>query len=91
MGGGDTARNIYLALRDNAGAVAQLKNWRTELALACVDPDQALETTSFTLNGQSGSGELRGTKADLLAIISRVLKQVDNGAALSTRITGVCF
>tara|TARA_R110002012_G_scaffold273344_1_gene459156 strand:- start:285 stop:551 length:267 start_codon:yes stop_codon:yes gene_type:complete len=86
-----TARNIYLALRDNAGAIAQLRNWRTELALACVDPDQALETTSFTLNGQSGAGQLRGTKADLLTIITQVLWQVDNGAALSTRTTGVCF
>ncbi len=84
-----TARNIYLALKDNAGAIAQLRNWRTDLALACVDPDQALETTSFTLNGQSGAGQLRGTKADLLAIISQVLWQVDNEAALSTRVTQV--
>tara|TARA_B100000963_G_scaffold177338_1_gene154185 strand:+ start:2399 stop:2665 length:267 start_codon:yes stop_codon:yes gene_type:complete len=87
----DTARNIYLALKDNASAVAQLRTWRTELALACVDPAQALETTSFTLNGQSGSGELRGTKADLLKIIGQVLWQVDNNAALSTRSTGVQF
>ena len=86
-----TARNIYLALRDNPGAIAKIRNWRTELALACVDPDQALETTSFTLNGQSGAGQLRGTKADLLIIIGQVLWQVDNGAALSTRTTGVCF
>jgi len=87
----DTSRNIYLALRDNAGAIAQLRNWRTELALACNDPDQALETTSFTLNGQSGSGQLRGTKAELLALVGNVLKQVDDGAAYSTRSTGVCF
>ncbi len=86
-----TARNIYLALKDNAGAIAQLRNWRTDLALACVDPDQALETTSFTLNGQSGAGQLRGTKSDLLAIIGQVLWQVDNEAALSTRVTRVLF
>ena len=53
------------------------------------DPSKELETTSFTLNGQSGSGTLRGTKAHLLTLIGRVLWQIDNGAALSTRTTGV--
>ena len=86
-----TARNIYLAIKDNAGAIDKIRSWRVDLALACVDPDQALETTSFSLNGQSGSGQLRGTKADLLPIIGQVLWMVDNDATLSTRTTGVCF
>ena len=80
-----------MAIRDNAAHVKQLRGWRTDLALACVDPDQALETTSFTLNGQSGSGQLRGTKADLFDIIGQVLWMVDNGGALSTRTTFVSF
>ena len=87
----DNARNIYLALKDNASAIAQLRAWRTELALDCVDPSKALETTSFTLNGQSGAGTLRGTKADLLSLITRVLWQKDNNAALSTRTTRTVF
>ena len=86
-----TARNIYLAIKDNAGAIDKLRGWRIDLALACVDPDQALETTSFTLNGQSAAGQLRGTKADLLVIIGQGLWMVDNDATLSTRTTSVRF
>ena len=85
----DQARHIYIAIRDSPGRIAQLRDWYAELAMDSADPSKALETTSFTLNGQSGSGTLRGTKADLLTLIGRVLWQIDNGAALSTRTTGV--
>ncbi len=85
----DQANHIYKAIRDNPAQIAQYRTWLSDLAMDAGDPDKQLETTSFTLNGQSGSGTLRGTKADLLALISGVLWRIDNGAALSTRRTGV--
>ena len=85
----DTARNIYLAIRDSPAIISRYRAWRLELAEACGDPEQALETTSFTLNGQSGSGTLRATKAQQLLLVGNVLKQIDDGAAYSTRSTGV--
>ena len=85
----DTARNIYLAIRDNPAIIDRYRAWRLELAEACGDPEQRLETTSFTLNGQSGSGTLRATREQQLLLVGNVLKMIDEGAAYSTRSTGV--
>lgn len=85
------ARQIYNAIKDRQDLMDQVEEWRIELAMSCVDPSQQMETTSFTLNGQSGAGELRGTKADLLAICSQVIWMRDNSASLSTRTTRMDF
>jgi len=84
-------RQIYLALKDDASAIAELRVRQKALALDCLNSDKSLETTSFSLNGQSASGQLVRTKADMLKIIGRVLYEVDNDCTLSTRTTGVRF
>ena len=86
-----TPNYIYKRIKDDNALVAQVRRWGTELAMDCMNPDKALEVTSFTLNGQSGGGELRGTKEDLLALIDQVLTRIDNGAPISTRRRRVQF
>lgn len=86
-----TGRALFRWALNNATRRATLDAKQLELIEACIDPDERLEITSFTLNGQSGSGTLRGTKEDLLAIIEDALWMLDNGAALSTRTTRVRF
>ncbi len=83
------ARQIYLAIRNSPEKVSQIRDWYAEVALDCLDPDKQLETTSFTLNGQSASGTLGGTKKQLLDLLSLVVRQLDDGAAYTTRVTGV--
>lgn len=85
----NTSAGIYRAIKDDQGCIAQVRAFSKELALACVDPAQSMETTSFTLNGQSGAGQLRATKAQLLQLCLNVLVMVDNNAEISTRSTQV--
>tara|TARA_R110002012_G_scaffold63817_1_gene167806 strand:+ start:2180 stop:2449 length:270 start_codon:yes stop_codon:yes gene_type:complete len=82
------ARQIYYAIRDSPEKVAQIRNWYAEVAFDCNDPDKQLETTSFTLNGQSASGTLSGNKQQLLNLLSNVVKMINDGAAYTTRVTG---
>lgn len=85
------ARAIYLAIKDDKSCIAELRARRKTLALDATDPDKMMDVTSFTLNGQSASGDVPMTKGDLLRLISDVLWMVDNNASLSTRRTGVIW
>lgn len=85
------ARHIYLAIKDDAQAVGRTRAKYLELAEDCLDSAQLLEVTSFTLNGQSGAGELSRNKGELLQLLSLVIHQLDNDAKLSTRTSRVCF
>jgi hypothetical protein len=86
-----TPNNIYFFIKDDDAAIAQMRRWGMKLAMDCANPDEKLEVTSFTLNGQSGGGELGGTKEDLLDLIKQVLLRVDKGAPISTRRRRVQF
>ncbi len=85
-----TARQIYELIKTDNGQISTIRARAKQLAVDCTDPDQRMETTSFTLNGQSGAGTTM-SKAALLDLLTRILWQVDNQVALSTRTTRTFF
>lgn len=86
MGLLQTARDVYLAVKDDATAVTNIRAEYASLASAIAVGDGAgLEVTSATVNGQTFSGQVSMTKADRLKMLGLIIKQIDNSAAISSR------
>jgi len=85
-----TASRIYRAIRCNATAVAKIRAEYASLALAlATEADASFELTSFTLNGQTGSGKRDSTNDDRLALLDQVIWCLDNNYQVprTTRIS----
>ena len=77
------ARTIYLTLRDDASAIAQLRAEAKSLALSLpTDPNTTFQLTSSTVNGQTFSGTRSMSNEDRLAMLRLVLLQVESGCPL---------
>lgn len=85
-----TARNIYLAIKDEAAVVAAMRVEYLALAQAVAIGDGAgLIVTNATVNGQSFGAEVTQTKEQRLQLIGAVIKMVDNSGVISSTVRGV--
>jgi len=88
MGHWHTARDIYLAVKDDSDSVAQIRKEQKRLAGEIATEDNGgLDLTSATVNGQSYAGARSITKVQRLRILSNVLRMVDANAVPSSRTT----
>ena len=87
----EQARHIYEAIKDDAAELGRARSRRKELAIDCMDKNQLMELTSFTVNGQSGAGNPSMTKGELLKLLNLILRHQDNDATLSTRTVRPTF
>lgn len=75
-----TAREIYLATKDDAPTVALVRAERTQLALdLALDGEKGKEITSATVNGQTFSAQVTITRKDRLTLLSQVVAMYDAG------------
>ena len=90
MGLWHTARDIYLAIKDDDGVIATIRAERSTLAQTIATSDSGgLDFTSATVNGQSYSGSRSITQRQRLSILTNVLAMVDAGGNISSRTTPV--
>lgn len=79
------ARNDYIALRNDAEAIALVRAEQRALRMKLLfNPDQAYELNSSTVNGQTFSGKNAITNKERLKRLDLIVAQVDAGRALNT-------
>ena len=83
----EIAAGYYTSLKGVSGIVATVTTMRDALALDLLGGADRLETTSFTLNGQTASGKLNYTREERLRILNAVLRMLAAGGRESTRKT----
>jgi hypothetical protein len=79
------ARELYTAVSGISGIVTTVTTYQQTLAMELLAGADRLEITSFTLNGQSGSGVLRATRSEQLLILNLLLEMLAAGALTTTR------
>ena len=78
------ARNIYLAVRNDSTATAEIRTAHSELATAmATDRDASFDLTSSTVNGQSFAGVRNMTNAQRFNMLSLVVSMLDEAEAVS--------
>lgn len=87
----EKARAIYLAIKDVPGAATMVGSRLQELGMELMNGKDRLELTSFSVNGQSFSGDVGITRYELLQVLNLVKWMLDNSAVLGTRTTGRSF
>lgn len=81
-----TARAIYSAIASDVVACEQIRARHKELALEiALSKDAGFEATSFSLNGQSFTGNQAFTKDELLERLHEIITMLDLGGAVSPR------
>ena len=83
----EQAGELYTAVNGIAEIDVLVTQERDKLARELISGKDRLEVTSFTLNGQSGSGTLRATRDEQLVILNLLLEMLSAGGRLSTRRT----
>jgi hypothetical protein len=74
-----TARRVYQALKNNAEAVATIREEHAAVALLiATNPDASFELTSSTVNGQTFSGKRTWTNEDRLAHLAQLVEMFDS-------------
>ena len=80
------ARSIYTAIKDVPASVAAIRAEYAALALEVATGDGAgSDVTSATVNGQSFSAQISMTKLERVRLLGLIVKQLDSGAAISSR------
>jgi hypothetical protein len=86
------ASRVYRAVKGVSGILATVQGHLETLASDLLDPEtDRLEVTSFTLNSQTASGELRLTRADQLELLTLVKAQLEAGGELRPGMTQPVF
>ena len=83
----EIAGEYYTSLKGVSGIVATVTGYRDTLALELLAGGDRLETTSFTLNGQTASGKLNYTREERLRILNALLRMLIAGGRESVRKT----
>jgi hypothetical protein len=72
-----TARSIYLLVRCDPEAIAEIRAQVDTLRSAIVSGDADMVVTSSTINGQSFSGQTTMTKGQRFAMLRMVLAMIE--------------
>lgn len=81
----ETARSVYVAVRDNPSASAAIREEFATLALAiATDPNSTAQVTSSTVNGQTFSTSQTMTNGQRLMLLRHVVAYLDRGKAISS-------
>ena len=83
----EIAGEYYTSLKGDSGIVATVTTYRDALKLELLAGGDRLETTSFTLNGQTASGKLNYTREERLRILNALLRMLIAGGRESVRKT----
>lgn len=90
MGAFRTARDIYLAIKDDASAIIDLREERARLAKEIATTDGgSMEITSATVNGQSYAGRRSMTKSLRLRLLTTVIAMIEAEGNISQRTTPI--
>ena len=87
----EIAGEYYTSLKGVTGITAKVTAMRDDLALELLAGADRLETTSFTLNGQTASGKLNYTREMRLRILNALLRMLAAGGRESVRRTVPSF
>ena len=83
----EIAAEYYTSFKGDAGIVATVTTQRDVLKLDLLRGGDRLETTSFTLNGQTASGKLNYTREEQLMILNALLRMLIGGGRENRRKT----
>jgi hypothetical protein len=85
MGGFARARKIFVALHDDATAMASIRAEYAALALElATSNDAGFDLTSSTINGISLAGSRKITKAQRFDMLHEIVAMADLGARISS-------
>lgn len=76
----EQARELYLVTKDIEGFETVVDRERKKLAKEMVGGASRLEVTSFTLAGQSASGNITATRPEWLAVLNALHRMLTNNA-----------
>lgn len=81
----ETARAVYVAVRDSPTASAAIRDEFATLALAiATNPNSTAQVTSSTVNGQTFTTSQTMTNGQRLMLLRHVVAYLDRGRAISS-------